>query len=206
MGTFWKASAGAGQEELLLKFQISGAPLDWSRDGRSILHSIADAKIRQDLAILPVTGDRKLVPLVQTEFNERDARFSPDGRFVAYSSDGTGRYEVYIQPVPPTGAKWPVSSGGARQPEWRRDGKELYYIAPDRKLMAVAVTTGPKFEAGAPRALFETRVAPYTGITGRSYAVTADGRRFLINTEMEAAASKPAPITVVVNWQAGVSK
>ena len=150
------------------------------------------------------------MPLVQTEFNEHEARFSPDGRYVAYISDETGRYEVYIQPVPGApsgpGARWPVSNGGGRQPEWRRDSKELFYIAPDRKLMAVPVTPGPKFEVGVPRALFETRIEPYTEITGRHYAVTADGRRFLINTEMEASAAKPAPITVVLNWQEGVTK
>lgn len=199
---FWKASSGAGPEELLWKFDATAGPLDWSRDGRTILCAMTGAT-SADLGLMPVSGDHKPVPLIQAEFNQREARFSPDGRWVAYVSDETGRYEIYVQPVPPSGAKSQVSTGGGRQPEWRGDGRELFYIAPDRKLMAVAVAAGARFEAGVPRPLFETRILPYIATSGRFYDVSVDGRRFLINSEPADTASAVAPITVVTNWRAG---
>jgi hypothetical protein len=140
---------------------------------------------------------------MQTQFNEGDGWLSPDGRWIAYSSNESGVGELYVAPFPGPGGTVRVSSAGGRNPRWRRDGTEIFYLAPDNKLMAAAVNgRGSKFEIGAIRPLFETRVAVGAGI--RRYDVSADGQRFLINTVPEQAES--APIAVVVNWTAGLKK
>jgi Tol biopolymer transport system component len=159
--------------------------------------------------VLPLDGERKPTQYLKTEFTESQARFSPDGHFVAYSSNLSGRREIYVQPFPnPQGGRWVVSNGGGSQPRWRRDGKELFYISPDSKMMAVDVNTTPVFKAGAPKVLFP---APIFGggnaINVTRYDVTADGQKFLI-ISVPAGASAPAitPITVVLNWTAGLKK
>jgi hypothetical protein len=127
--------------------------------------------------------------------------FSPDGRWLVYESNESGRYEVYVQPFPQAGGKWQVSSAGGTQPRWRRDGRELYYVAPDARLMAVAVAPGVDSTAlnlGAPVPLFQTRLVSVSGGPARqSYAVARDGR-FLMSTIVDD--PSPSPITVVVNW------
>ena len=158
-----------------------------------------------DLGIVALTGERKLNPLVATPFNEVQGRFSPDGRWVAYASDESGKFEVYVRPFPAANGQWRISVAGAMQPEWRRDGQELFYISSDGKLMAVPVTTeGAAFNAGAPRALFDVEVPeasqPYPG----HYTVSADGQRFLVNTLIDQP-TRPA-LTVVLNWAAELKK
>jgi hypothetical protein len=172
-----------------------------------------DQKTRWDLWVVPLDPRQTSPqprPWLRTEFDENVGRFSPDGQWVAYDSNESGRYEIYVRRFSPgevsgTG-KWPVSTGGGEQPRWRGDGKELFYLGPDRRMMAVEVrTTGDKFEAGLPRALFPTRaIAVGSGLLFSVYAVTADGQRFLIITEGEEALLQPA--TVVVNWAAGLKK
>ena len=135
---------------------------------------------------------------VSTAFSLEGVRFSPDTRFVAYISVESGRNEVYVQPFPASSqGKWMVSKGGGTQAVWRRDGKQLFYISPDSKVMAVEVTISPEFKAGIPKALFSAPV--YGGgdhRLGHRYDVTADGTRFLITTLSQEA----SPITVVLNW------
>jgi Tol biopolymer transport system component len=142
---------------------------------------------------------------VQTEFNEGHGRFSPDGKWVAYASDESGRAEVYVQPFPGPGQRWQISTTGGDQPAWRSDGKEFFYIAPDRKLMAVSIKAGTGIEAGVPQALFEAPVRT-TSVTGsrNQYIATPDGQRFLVITLLEEA-TRP-PITVVTNWTAALRK
>ena len=146
------------------------------------------------------------MPFLRTEFDERNGRFSPHGKWVAYDSNESGRYEVYVREFlpgqPASGGKWPVSTGGGVAPRWRGDAKELFYLAPDRKLMAVEVKAGTRFEAEIPRPLFQTRV--FTDAPAASYAVTGDGQRFLILSEAEGEAGDPA--TVVLNWPAALNK
>ena len=204
---YQKASSGAGSEELLIQSGTVNHPTDWSRDGRFIVYANLDRQKQWDLWILPgvegTPGDRKPFPFLQTNFSEHYARFSPNGRWLAYASDESGKWEVYVQPFPKPGRKSQISTAGGTQPQWRRDGKELFYLAADRKLMAAAVTEGATFEAGAPRMLFQTRMpAPFgqTRFGGSSYAVAADGQRLLIVTEVTEAT--PAPATVLLNWMA----
>jgi hypothetical protein len=149
-----------------------------------------------------MTGERKPFPLLQTEFNEQQAKFSPDKKWIAYTSDESGASEVYVQAFPASGGKWRISTGGGCQPQWRRDSKELCFIAPDRKLMAVDVKTGAAFEAGVPKVLFDTRIFQLTTLRNH-YVASRDGQRFLINSRSE---ENSAPITVVVNWTAGLKR
>jgi len=195
-----KPTGGAGKEELL---NSPGFPSDWSRDGRFIIFSQNDTKARSGIWVLPLSGDRppvpgKPFPFLQTEFNEIGAKLSPDSKWVAYTSNESGQNEVYVQTFPSPGGKLPISTGGGSRPVWRRDGRELYYIAADGKLMAVEVKTGSKFEAGAPKPLFDTRLG------NRPFDISPDGRRFLLANSMEDAGH--TPMTVVVNWTGEVKR
>jgi hypothetical protein len=148
---------------------------------------------------------------LQTQFAERQGQFSPDGRWIAYTSNESGpdQYQVYVQSFPAGAGKFQVSTGaGGTQPRWRRDGKEIFYIAADGKIMAVDVKTAPKFEAGAPKALFDPRMAiGGPAYTYFRYDVTADGKRFLVNSVAGAPESSAStPITVVLNWQAALKR
>ncbi|HEX4946576.1 MAG TPA: protein kinase, partial [Blastocatellia bacterium] len=200
---YQKLASGDGPEELLLDAAVVITPGSWSADGRFFLYARNDPKTRQDLWVLPLAGDRQPALVLQTPFSEINGRFSPDGRWIAYTSDDQGRNEVYVQTFPASGGKWQISTSGGRQSWWRSDGKELYYLSADRKLMAVEVKPGGNFEAGVPRALFD--LAPVRAIGGTSrYAVTAAGDRFLFVTEREETAS--LQFTVVTNWTAEAKK
>ena len=162
---YWKAASGAGPDELLLKSSnISKVPTDWSLDGRFLIYYEIDPKTKRDIWVLPLSGDRKPFPFLQTESSEAAGQLSPDGRWMAYTSDQSGAFEIYVRSFPSGGGQWQVSTKGGTGPCWRRDGKELFYYAPDGKLMAVEVKSGPRggrqeasFEAGPPHALFEFR-------------------------------------------------
>jgi Tol biopolymer transport system component/predicted Ser/Thr protein kinase len=195
---YLKAASG-GVEELLLKERRATYPLDWSRDGRLLLFSALDPKTGSDLWLLPLDGSRTPKPLLQTPFNEGEARISPDGRFFAYTSDESGRPEVYVRPLASMAEQWQISTQGGTKPAWRRDGKELFYLAEDRRLMSLELTDGSGFDRYTPRPLFQTR-APRVDFPGfhSLYAVTPDGQRFLTVTEPEGRSSPP--ITVVLDW------
>jgi serine/threonine protein kinase/Tol biopolymer transport system component len=204
-GLYVKAASGAGEEELLLK-SGSTLPDDWSGDGRFLLYANQDPTTKSDLWVLPLTGTRKPAPYLQTPFNERHGRFSPDGRWIAYVSDESGRPEIYIQAFPASSGdsgKTSVSRDGGDEPHWRRDGKELFYLSLDGKLMAVDLAVSPVLKVGIPKPLFQAPgLSPTTSASsGRGWDVTADGQRFLINTPAATAVSEP--VTVVLNWQSG---
>jgi Tol biopolymer transport system component len=149
-------------------------------------------------------GDRKPIPFLQTPFNEDGPKFSADGHFIAYYSDESGPYEVYVQPFPASGAKWQISSGGGMQPRWRPDGKELFFMAPNRKLMGVDVNLGKgTFEAGVPKMLFQTSSIGYSG-PRNYYECSNDGQRFLINSLQSDAGS--IPVAAIVNWSADLKR
>ena len=129
---------------------------------------------------------------------------SPNGRWIAYTSDETGRFEVYVQSFPGGGNKWQVSVNGGSDAKWRLDGRELFYVSPNYKLMSVSLRPGLKFEAGLPEELFEIPVPDIVPSFPSNYAVTADGQRFLVNTVLQDAVS--SPISVVLNWTAELSR
>ncbi len=216
-GLYRKASSGVAAEEPFLQSpkNTNKSPLDWSADGRYLVYG-QDAAGGLDLWVLPLEGTGtsmkpgKPFAFLQSNFNEDHAQFSPDGRWLAYTSNESGRYEVYVQSFPQAGGKYQVSTGGGIAPRWRRDGRELYYIASDAKLMAVAMRGESTLEAGllsAGAALFQTNIheaGGYVTTDKQQYDVTADGQRFLINTPVEGAAS--APLTVVTNFTATLKK
>jgi dipeptidyl aminopeptidase/acylaminoacyl peptidase len=206
LNLYQKPSSGAGSEELLLESSLINLPFDWSPDGRFLLYASIDPKTGPDIWVLPLFGERKPFPFVARSFSVGDCQFSPDGRWVAYQSNESGRYEICVQPFPGPGGKWQVSTGGGIEPRWRRDGKELFYIAPESKLMAAPIQSADQtLEAGAPVALFQTRiVGGGTATTKPQYAVAPDGQRFLIN--ITADESTASPITIVTNWTAGLKK
>jgi len=200
---YQKIASGVGNEELLLKSSERKVPVDWSSDGRFILYETVNPKTKRNLWVLPMSGNQQPSPFLQTEFDEQQGQFSPDGKWIVYTSDESGAPEVYAQTFPASGGRWRVSTGGGCQPRWRHDGKELFYIAADRKLMAVDVTLGATFEASAPKTLFDTRVLNLTD-SRTQYAVTADGQRFLILSMIEETSA--TPISIVVNWTAGLKR
>ena len=196
---YQKSASGAGNEELLLKTNERKWAGDWSRDGRFLIYTALGPNTH-DLWILPMTGDKKPFPFLQSTSSEDHGRFSPDGHFIAYSSDESGRYEVYVQTFPVSGGKWLISRDGGAQPHWRADGKEIFFIAPDRKMMAADVKLeGLTFEGSVPKALFQTQLISYPN-PRNSYEVSADGQRFVIITPLQENTS--TPITVVANWNA----
>jgi len=143
-------------------------------------------------------SDRKAQPFLQTPFNESVPRFSPDGRWLAYISNESGRYEVYVQPYPGPGGKWQISTDGGTEPVWNRNGRELFYRSGD-KMMAVDIATQPSFVAGKPRMLFQGQYVPTNG-TFPFYDVSPDGQRFLMLKPSEQSGAAPTQINVVLNW------
>jgi eukaryotic-like serine/threonine-protein kinase len=202
-----KPASGAAKEELLLHGGTNAFPSDWSRDGKLLVYSQTGEKTKDDIWLLPLEGDHKPVLYLETPFNERYAQISPDGRYMAYTSDESGQDQVYVQPVPPSGAKWLVSTGGATQPRWRRDGRELFYIAADQKLMAAPVKTSGDFESGSPQALFASAIVT-ADRNGRDfgYQPSADGKRFLVNVAAGGEGASAPPLTVWLNWQGALKK
>jgi Tol biopolymer transport system component len=211
-GLYEKEASGSGQDRLLLTNGKNLIPDQWSRDGRFIVYSEFGMKTKWDLWVLPAgqgaPGDQKPITFLQTEFNEFEGQLSPDSRWMAYTSDESGQREVYVRPFPASDGKWRISTLGGDQPRWRGDGKELLFVGTDGKMTAVTVKavtgTKPSFEAGAPLPLFETRIVANPAIPVFEYDVTADGKRFLVDTNT-ATASAP-PLNVVVNWSAGLPK
>ena len=194
-----KPANASANEQVLLQSPETKAPNDWSRDGRFLLY--AEVQNGYHLMVLPMTGDRRPFPFLSTSFNQLEGRFSPDARWVAYQSDESGRYEIYVRPFPGPGGQWQISTAGGNSPRWSRSGKELYYIAPDLGLMAVSIAAqGNTLEPGTPAVLFRTHIM--RNPSRQQYDVAPDGR-FLINTELQDTTT--APITLLMNW-AGLRK
>jgi eukaryotic-like serine/threonine-protein kinase len=202
----FRMSVSGGNAELLLETDQPKAATDWSTDGRFLLYRSSDPKTGWDIWALPMDGGGRpetRVQVVRTNFDEMNGQLSPDGKWVAYQSNETGRFEIYVQPFPGPGPKSAVSRNGGAQVRWRRDGKELFYVALDDRLMAVPmrfVSNGQSIEVGAPTVLFTTRIGGAArGADRHQYMVSSDGQRFLMNTIMEEAIS---PIIVLLNWKA----
>jgi Tol biopolymer transport system component len=200
-----KASTGAGSEELIFRSDEVKFLTDWSRDGRLLLFEVLKpGATRTDLWVLPLAGARQASPYLATAFDESLGRFSPDGRWVAYVSDETGRPEVYVQSFPLSTGKWKISNEGGSQPVWRRDGRELFFLSRNRQIHGVAVTPNTTtFEAGSPRALFPMPPFFAAGTGSRfHYDAAADGQRFLVARSWDADALYT--VNVVLNWTAGL--
>ena len=204
---YWKPSNGSGTEERLIDSPNNKLPQDWSRDGRWLLYYEVHPTTGRDLWALDMTSpDHTRRVVANTPAQEVLATLSPDGRWVAYQTNESGRFEVVVQPFPDAGGKWQVSTAGGAAPRWRADGKELYFLAPDATLMAMPATAaGTAFEVGTPVALFPTRIVNggAVAVNRPQYAVARDGR-FLINQTVADAAA--APITLILNWNPEAKK
>jgi len=201
-GIYQKLSNGGGQDEVLFDEGGQAHHLHWTPDGSHLVFELM-GKAGSDLWALPMQPRGKPFPVVEQDFDEREGRVSPDGRWIAYESDDVNPRQIYVQSFPKPGGRWQVSTAGGDQPRWRADGKELYYIAPDGKLMAAQVkTSGAAFEvADTPKPLFQTGASQGNNAT-YSYAVTRDGQRFYLwmpHTE-------GTPLTVIMNWPAALLK
>lgn len=196
-----KAANGAGNPDLLFSDNFEKFPSSWSSDDRFILYivitGIRSPTGSSDLWALPLSGDRKAFPYMQTSFNEAQGQFSPDGKWVAYQSNESGRAEVYVAPFPEPRGKWQISSNGGSDARWRDDGREIFFRGSDNKLMSAEISiVGAGVQVGAMRPLFDMRARNNL----RNMYDSTDGQKFLINTIEEDA--MPTPITLIVNWPA----
>ncbi len=200
-----KASSGIGDIEILYQSQSDKVPNDWSSDGKYLAYSDFGAKTGRDLWVLPLSGERKPIPIAQTEFAEQYGQFSPDNNWISYSSNETGRHEIYVQSFPTLGGKMQVSTQGGSQAHWSANGKELYYLDPNGKLMVVdVIRTGTSIQFGLPKLLFQTSLESLTG-PGHRYDVTRDGLQFVVNDQKEIEL-RADPVNLVINWTSELKK
>jgi Tol biopolymer transport system component len=198
LNIFWQLADGSGGLERLTTSDEPQTPNSWSPDGKLLAFNEITPVTGIDVWVLRLS-DRKAQPfLQQTPFNESAPRFSPDGHWLAYVSDESGRYEVYVQPYPGPGGKWQISTDGGTEPVWNPNGRELFYRSGD-KMMAVDIATQPGFTVGKPRMLFEGQYQP-TPVTFPNYDVSPDGQRFLMLKPSDSAEAAPTQINVVLNW------
>jgi serine/threonine protein kinase len=202
-----KPTASTGPEQVLIESGETKVPVDFSLDGRFLLYRVTDPKTNFDLWVRPMSGGEKPFPLVKTVSDETNGQFSPDGRWVAYDSNASGRSEIYVQPFPPTGGQFQISFEGGAQPRWNTNGKEIFFISLDSKMMAAPVDLsgdGKSLESRTPVALFPVRIAfgPVAVALNQQYAVSPDGQRFLINVDE----SDTPPITLIYNWKPQATK
>ena len=197
-----KALGGAKSLETLWESGAGNWLVDFSPDGRFLSYTHTGKSF--EMWILPLTGDRRPYRFYPSESMQFHGLFSPDGKWIAYTSDETGDFEVYVQPFPATGEKWKVSAQGGGQPRWRRDGKEMFYRTGDGRMMAVSLKIAPGFAPGVPRMLFQSSADPLFPNFGIPYTLAADGQRFLVNAAMDD--SRASPITIITNWTAGLKR
>jgi len=194
---YWQWADGSGGLERLANSEYARVPMSWSPDGQLLAFMENNPTTGYDIWVLRL-ADRKAQPFLRTPFNESVPRFSPDGRWLAYISNESGRYEIYVQPYPGPGGKWQISTEGGTEPAWNPNGRELFYRS-GNKMMTVEITTRPSFTASKPRALFEGRYEPSPATTP-NYDVSRDGQRFLMLKPNEQEVSAPTQINVVLNW------
>ncbi|HYM26247.1 MAG TPA: protein kinase [Vicinamibacterales bacterium] len=206
---YWQRADGSGAAERLTKNPLLQYPWSFSPDGRTLAMRITSDKTGPDIGVMQMDGDRTVKPLIQSPNQDANAEISPDGRWIAYSSETSGLPEIYVRPFPNVdGGTWQVTTGGGLRPVWSRDGRELFYVsivtggAAHIRIMAVPIRSGPAFAFGNPVQAAEALGTAISGIT-HFYDVSADGRRFLvIRNPPNAAADKapPAELHVVLNW------
>jgi Tol biopolymer transport system component len=195
---FWKPFDGSGKEEMLLARETGNqVPYSWSSDGKLLVYNEQSPVTGQDIWVLPIDGDRQLRPILQTRASEVDARLSPDGLWLAYASNESGRFEVYVRAFPGSEGKWQISADGGREPVWAHSGREVFYRNGE-KMMVAEVATQPTFQAATSRLLFQGSYERTTTISP-DYDVTADNQRFVMVQPVEQQ-SPTTDFNVVLNW------
>jgi Tol biopolymer transport system component len=194
---FWKSADGSGNAEQLTNNQYLSEPTSWSPDGKLLAFSQQNTVTRRDIWVVQMDGERKPMPLIETPADESVPRFSPDGHWLAYVSDESGRPEIYVLAYPPSGQKWQISTSGGREAVWSRNGSELFYRE-GNKMMVSDIKTTPSFAAAKPRLLFEGN---YEGplASRANFDISTDGRRFLMLKGTERTGGG-AEIKTVANW------
>jgi Tol biopolymer transport system component len=185
---------------LLLSSDAPISPSSWSPDGRFLLYNRIDPKTGADIWVLPTEGEKKPFVFLQTPSSETAARFSPDGKFVVYVSQDQGRAEVFVQTFLASGNRWQISNNGGRAPAWRGDGKEIFFVSGDNKLLSVDVTATNGFEVGMPKPLFDLIPLGALSFGNVNFAPSLDGQKFLITHQRNSVAS--LQYVVVQNWAA----
>ena len=201
-GVYVKDASGASEEQLLLAADEMVAPCDWSNDGRIVALARLGAGTGWDIWALPMDGSRDAFPVVATPFVDSRPRFSPDGRWIAYESDESGRSEIYVRQFPGPGGRWQVSTSGGSEPWWSVDGREIFYLDGNESMVSVAVRAAGDFAAELPEVLFETQLT--RRFQRGHYLVGRDGERFLTVSPVEG--QTIPPMTVVLNWDAALSR
>jgi serine/threonine-protein kinase len=200
----WKAADGTGAAEQLAESPNRNFPHSISSDGKQLVFREIPAGGRSDLRLFSLEGERSSKVLLATEFSEYNGEVSPDGRWLAYQSNTSGQYEIYVRPFPNVNeGRWPISTGGGTRPLWGPGGRELFYLASSGRLMVVPVQTESSFTAGIAEVLFAESYFAGTSVgggSGRTYDISPDGRRFLMIKESGADTSAPMSMTVVLNW------
>jgi len=194
---YWQRADGSGGLERLTASEYANVPISWSPDGQVLAFMEVHPFTQRDIWVLRMS-DRKAQPFLKTRFDESVPRFSPDGHWLAYTSNESGRYEVYVQPYPGPGGKWQISTEGGTEPAWNHNGRELFFRSGD-EMMAVEIATQPGFAAGKPQMLFQ---GPYvrSPATSPNYDVSPDGQRFLMLKPADTGESAPTQINIVLNW------
>lgn len=189
-------ASGGSTDEQLTTFNASN-PTDWTPDGRFVLFHQAVATTNSDIGLASLKKGDGATFLIKTVYDEYDARLSPDGKWIAYVSDESGSQEVYVQTFPISGNKWTISTAGGSEPRWRGDGRELFYLANDGSVMAVAVETNGTLRATAPRPLFRTDARPSLNPYHMVMDATPDGQRFLVKLRVQ---NPDSSLIAVMNW------
>jgi Tol biopolymer transport system component len=196
---YLKNTDGAAEEKLVEHNEVDKFPSDWSHDGKHLVYLRGP-----DLWVLNFP-DLKSAQFLKAPSALKSAQFAPDGKWVAYASNESGKWEIYVTSFPEARGKWQVSTGGGEQPRWRSDGKELFFLSSDGKMMAAAVSAGANFDAGAPIALFQTNPRELVATSEYAvYDVSKDGQRFLINTHVKNPETQP--MSIILNWDAELKK
>jgi eukaryotic-like serine/threonine-protein kinase len=203
LNLYEKPASGSGEPRLFVRSDTDKFPTDWTRDGRFVVYHTFGGSSTWDIWAAPTDGGKPFA-LFASKFTEAQGEVSPDGRWIAYASDESGRFEIYVTRFPQKQGRWQISASGGSQPRWKGDGKELFYLGPEQTLMSVAVQSGDAFEAAVPRALFKANFPPVVPAYWANYCATADGQRFLVCELLPAATA--TPINVVLNWTAGLPK
>ena len=193
---FWKAADGTGAAEQLLESELPHTAQSWSPDGEVLTFTEVHPSTNGDILVLPLEGEGKPEAFLRTPYSETSPVFSPDGHWLAYRSNESGRQEIYVQPFPATSAKWQISTGGGEEAVWAQSGEELFYRSGE-KMMAVDITTEPTFTHGTPQLLFEGEYLAYG--PRAMYDLTSDGQKFLMLKESEEE-STVTQLHVVLNW------
>jgi dipeptidyl aminopeptidase/acylaminoacyl peptidase len=201
-----KSTRVSDNEHLLLGGELGKFAESWSRDGRFLLYVFGGAAFnRSDIWALPLFGEQKPFEVLQTPFVENQGRFSSDGKWIAYTSNKSGTFEIYVAAFPKPAEQKVISAAGGMWPRWNRDGTEIFYLDPNNTLTAVTVgVEGSGFTAGNARPLFKVHPRPQVRLDAYPYDVSPDGQRILVNNFIEETASKP--ITLFLNWTLDVSE